>query len=259
MTIEIEWFRIGPKTELHVDITAGSLTLLSTSKLANPGDFAWNPDDVVGSILKNGAVATSLTINGSTGAITASAVSVATGDHIEIRAEATSAVSWPWDNRIVARRGCFFDVPAGHSTFDFDDSTNVMPIPNLDLAIGWDSGNHIKLGVKILAKDGASVNLLAFSRLLPSASETSTSMDINSSSVMTHTSSFTTSDITGDFEQEWRLKSGTGSTFVEDRSYLRYTDKTQVAGYPANFPTDQVKVKQTRMTGGLSKLGAPGQ
>jgi hypothetical protein len=174
MAIAVEWFRIGPKLDLHVDITSGSLTLTAASAVANIGDFP--AAQIAGAIFKNGSAATSLTINSSTGAITANAVNVTTGDHIDIRVEVTSPVSWPWDNKIVSRRAAFFDVPAGHSTFDFDDSTNTMPVPGLDLAIGWDANSKLKLGVKVISTDSASQDITAYSRRLPTAQETSTTI-----------------------------------------------------------------------------------
>lgn len=259
MSGDVEWFKIGPKLELHVDITGGSLTLVSTSKLVNVGDFVWNPVVVAGAIFKNGTSVAALTINSSTGALTASAVSVATGDHVEVRLEFTSAVSWPWDNRIVLRRAAFFDVPAGDSTFDFDDSTNTMPIPNLDLALGWDGNSNLKLGVKIVATDNASQDIVAYSRLLPTSSETSTTIAIGDTGTPTHTSSFSKSNATGAFELELCQRSSSGTTYSEERRILRFTDNTQVAGYPAGFPSDQVKVRELKITGGRLKLGAPGQ
>lgn len=255
MPIGIEWFRVGPSLALHVDITGGVLSLTSSSQVNNIGDFPIA--QVAGAIYKNGTSAASLTINGTTGAITSSSVNVSTGDHIEVRVEVTSPVSWPWDNRIVCRSSGFLDVPAGQSTIDFDGNTNVMPIPGLDLAFGWDANSYLKLGVKIMATDSASQDILALSRR-PSAQETSTTIVITDSSVQTHTSSFTTSDITGEFELELRQRSGSGTTYAETRSMFRFTDKTQVAAYPAGFPSDQVKIKQTK-AGGKLKLGAPGQ
>ncbi len=260
MAVAIEWFKLGPKLELHVDITSGSLTLTSSSQLVNPGDFSWSPAAVTGTLYKNGTSVGSLTINSSTGAITASALSVSTGDHIEVRLEFVSPVSWPWDNRIVMRQAAFFDVPAGHSAFDFDGSTNLMPIPGLDLALGWDGNDKLKLGVKIINTDSASQDIVAFSRLVPLSSETSTTISISDQGAPTHTSSFAKSAATGDFELELRQRSASATTYMENRAILRFTDASQVAGYPAGFPSDHVKVLQTKTASGNKvKLGAPGQ
>ncbi len=256
MTIQIEWFRLGPKVDLHVEITGGVLTLASSSQVNNIGDFP--SAQVAGAVFKNGTSAVSLTINSSTGAITCNSVNVTTGDHIEVRVEVTSPVSWPWDNKIICRAAGFLDVPSGTSTFDFDGSTNIMPIPTLDLAFGWDSNNDLKLGAKIIATDSASQNIVAWSRQLPLADESSTTFTISETGVQTHTASFGLSDISGDFELELRQRSSSGTTFAETRSAFRFTDKTQVAGYPAGFPSDQVKVKQSKASNKL-KLGAPGQ
>jgi len=178
MSVITQWFKSGPRTEIHVDITSGSLTLTSASKLLNYADYGWNPDDVTGAIYKNGSSAATLGINSSTGAITSSAVSVAQGDVVEVRLEFTGKFSWPFHNKMVARRSAFLVVPAGNATFDFDDGNNKQPVPGFELGFGWDSANKLKVGFKVASADGASQSLAAYSRRLPAAQESSSTISL---------------------------------------------------------------------------------
>lgn len=245
-----------PKPELHISITGGSLTFAASSKLVNPADYGWSPAEVTGAVYKNGSNAMALTINASTGAITANAVSVVTGDKIEVRFDFQGPIGWPWDQKFVLRRSAFFDVPAGTSSFDFDDSTNVMPVPSLDLAFGWEAADKLKVGVKVNGADGASQNYTLYTRRNGGPQETSSSISTSdTTNAQTHTSSFSKSDVTSECEFELWLKSGTGSTFMADRCHVIFADKTQVASYPGNFP-GSCKMTHRKVSGKIA-LDAP--
>lgn len=245
-----------PKPELHITITGGVLSFASTSKLVNPADYGWNPAEVTGTAIKNGTSNTALTINSSTGAITCSGIGVATGDKIEVRFDFLGPVGWPWAQKFVLRRSAFFDVPSGTSSFDFDDSTNVMPVPSLDLAFGWDNNDKLKVGVKVNNADGASQNYTLYTRRAGGPQETSSTVSTSdTTNAQTQTSSFSKSDVTSDCEWELWLKSGTGSTRMEDRSHVVFADKGQLASYPSNFP-GSCKLTQRKDTG-RSTLDSP--
>lgn len=82
-------------------------------------------------------------------------------------------------------------------------------------------------------------------------------IDLDSPATREHTSSFTKSDVTGNCEIEGWLKSGTGSTRVEDRVRIEFTNKDQVPLYPSDFPGTTVRLVQAKMLGKL-RLAAPG-
>lgn len=260
MGIDIEWFKTGPELELHASISGGVLTLSSGSALLNPGDFLWNPDQVVGVIAKNGTVATSVSINSSTGALTASNVSVSTGDVIEVRLEFTGPWSWPHHSRAVLTRVAVFTVPAGNSTVDFDANNNVVPVIAARLALGWDGNDQLGFGVKLDNVDGASVDLTAFSRRLPVAQESSTTIQVsNTSTVQVHTSSFSRTDVgAGKFEVQLSVRSSATTPRMEDRLVLRFHTRDLLPLYPASFPSDDVTMALSKVDGKV-RLGAPGQ
>lgn len=259
MGVVIEWFKFGPKLEVHVTVTAGVLSLTSSSKVTNPGDFTWNPDQLSGAIYKNGTSAATLTINASTGALTSNSVNVAQDDVIEVRVEYTGNYSWPYHNKLVATRSAFLTVPPGNSTTDFDDSNHKQPVPEFELAFGWDSNSKLKVGFKISSADGADQSMTASTRLLPDAEESSTSVSLsNTSTVQNHTSTFTSSQATGDFEIRWVLASGSGNPKQQDRLRLVFQAKELVATYPPNFPSSDVSLVQVR-SGAKVRIGAPGQ
>lgn len=259
MGVVIEWVRFSPKTELRLDVTGGSLTLGSASKLVNYADYGWDPAQVVGTIFKNGTSAGAVSINTSTGALTASAVSVATSDEIEVRLEYTGRFSWPYHNKMISRRSAFWTVPAGTNSIEFDDGHNKQPVPDVELGFGWDASDNLKVGVKVAAADGASQSMALFTRRLPSAQSSSSTISLsNTTSIQTHTSEFDKSEITGDFEIEWVLDSASGNPRQQDRVRLVFSTKALVPSYPPDFPGSDVSMVQLRSNGKL-KLGAPGQ
>lgn len=259
MSVVIEWVRFSPKISVRVDITGGSLTLASSSALVNVADYPWNPAQVVASILKNSSVATTVSINSSTGALTSSAVSVATGDAIEVRVEFTGPFSWPWSNRMIASRSAFLTVPSGTSSTEFDDSHNAQPVPGFDLGFGWDANDKLEVGVKVGSADGASQSMTLTTRRGASSDESSSTISLsNTSTAQEHTSVFTKADVTATFDVEWLLKSAAGTPRQEDRVRLQFNKKTLVASYPPGFATDNVSLVQSKSSGKL-RLGAPGQ
>lgn len=258
MGIIIEWFRVGPRTAIRVDINGGVLSLAASSRLLNYADYGWNPAEVTGAVYKNGTQATSLSFDSADGDITCNTVNVQQGDVIEVRVEYGGKFSWPWHNKMIARRSAWLTVPAGNTTVDFDDNNHKQPVPGFELGYGWDSNNKLKVGVKVASADGASQAMTLYSRRLPSAQESSTSIDLSSANVQEHTSTFSTSDITGDFELEWTLYSGGSEPRQQDRVRLQFHAKELVADYPPGFPGDNVSLVQSRASDRL-KLGAPGQ
>ena len=228
--------------------------------MLNPADFTWNPDQVVGVIVKNGTVAANLTINSSTGALSASGVNVATNDTIEVRLEFTGPWSWPHHSRALLNRCAIFTVPAGTSTFDFDSTHNVIPVVTADLALGWDANDKLGFGTRLQNVDGASVDLTAFSRRPPSTQESSSTVAVsNTSTAQVHTSTFTRTDVgSGEFEVQLNVRSSSGTTRLEDRLVLRFHTRDLLALYPAAFPTDDVTMALRKVSGAV-RLGAPGQ
>lgn len=246
-----------PKPDIHANVTGGVMTFTSASKLVNVNDFKWGePPQIIGNVYKNGTLAATISINTSTGDMAIASVAVSTGDHIEIRLDAVGPMAWPWNQSFGFRRSCFFDVPAGTSTTDFDATTNVMPVPALDFAFGWDNNDKFKVGVKVIGADGAGQNYTLYTRRDGAQQETSTTISTSdTTNAQSLTAAFGKSDIGMQFEFEMWLKSGTGATRVEDRFHAMFTDKTQVANYPPGFPGSCL-LQQTKDAGKL-KVDAP--
>lgn len=248
-----------PEFDLVLGVTGGVLSVASGSVLQNVGDFAWGGSpEVTGRILKNGTEATTLSIHSTTGVVTASTVSVATGDHIVVEFTYSGPDGWPWAQKMVLTRSALMDVGAGTSTTTFDGTTNVMPVPGYELTFGWDANDNWKVGVHVLGDDGASQDLTLTTRRLPNQTESasSTTIDLDTSTVQTHTAAFNKSGISGNWEIDLHLASGTGSTRMEDRVRFVFTDATQVPSYPGNFATAGVRTVQSK-SGGKLKIGAP--
>lgn len=248
-----------PKFDLILEVSGGVLTLGTNSALLNVGDYTWGGSpEVTGKIIKNGADAATLSINSSTGAITASSVSVSTGDHIVVFLTYTGPASWPWEQRMVMTRSAFMDVAAGTTTTTFNGTNNTMPVPTYELTFGWDANDAWKVGVKVSADDGASQDLALTTRRLPAQTESAstTNIDLASTSVQTHVASFNKSGITADWEIDLALASGTGTTHMEDRVRFIFTNASQVPSYPTNFATHGVRTVQSKVSGKL-QVGAP--
>jgi hypothetical protein len=247
MTTGVDWPEYCPRPELTFTISGGTLSMSTPSNLLNYGDFVWGQENQISaSLWKNGTKMGDITVNTSTGALSMSSVSVTTGDHIEARFIAEGYADTPWKTTVTLRRSDYFDVPSGTSTITFDATTNPMPVPEWAWAFGWDANNHLKTGFAVSADDGASQDMTVTTRRGPSVSESSTTIDLDSASTQTHTSSFVKSDVTGSCEIETLFKSGTGTTRVEDHCRLTFTDKDAVPTYPTGFPTTGTQLKHNK-------------
>ncbi len=247
-----DWPEFCPDPQLTVVISSGQLTLGGTSKLLNYRDYTWDPVEVRGTIWKNGNKVATLSIDSSDGDITLSSpLSVATNDPIEIRLQFIGRLSLPWYTKTLMRRSAFLTVPAGDSTFTFDSQNNSMPIPDWDLAFGWDSNDKLKLGFRVNSDDSASQDMSLYTRMLGGAvaKQSSSTIDLDSQSTQTHTSDFTKAEVEVACEAEMWLKSGTGTTRQEDRFRLVLMKLDEVGAYPSNFPTTGIMLEQEKATG----------
>ena len=250
-----QWPTKGPAVEMHVKVESGTLSLVSTNELKNPGDFDFTGPDLRGLVFVNGSFQTSLSINSSTGAITLSSFSVSTDDIVEFRFKFNGTVSDPWISRLELERTLRLKVPSGTSTTDFDSSTNTMPVPSVDITFGWDGSDKLKLGFRVNGDDSASQDAVAATKLSDCPDDySSTVVDLDSSSTQTHTSTFTKWEGPQAQRVIWTLKSGTGDTRVEDRWMLEFTDRLSVPSYDSNFPTTGILLKQRKMANGALKL-----
>ena len=254
MSVTDEWPEYRPDLQIKVDITSGSMTLASPSALLNYSEFDLAAPEIRGVIYKNGAKQGSVTISSSTGALSASAVSVTTNDQIEIRFFALGRLSLPWFTRHRLERSVFFTVPAGNSIFLFDSSNNPMPVPAFDLTFGWDGNDNLKLGFKVMGDDGASQDLTVYTRLFGNCpnSNSSTVIDLDdTTNAQTHVSTFTKGNMDADAEVELHLKSGTGSTRQEDRVRIFFQLRDDLPTYNTSFPTSGTLIKQVKDGTGL--------
>ena len=140
MGITDEWPEYGPDLELKVDIRGGIATLISPSKLKNKAEFDPAAPNIVGSVFKNGAFETAISIHVATGNLDfEDEVSVSTNDVLELRFVGQLQLSEPWISRLVVQRSAFMTVASGDSTTTFNSTTNAMPIPAVNLCFGWDA------------------------------------------------------------------------------------------------------------------------
>lgn len=240
MSAEMDWPTYFPRPSLAFTINSGTLTLDVSSAVQNPGDFVWGtPNQLSASLWKNGSWQRVISINSSTGALTMSSLSVTTGDHIEVRFVSDGYADVPWKSNVLNRRIAFFDIETGVSAVTFDDSTNVMPIPAWSLAFGWSTFNKLKVGFKVAGDDSASQDMTVTTRRGVGVDETSTTIDLDdTSTTQTHTSSFAKTDVAaGVCAVQTLLKSGAGTTRIEDSIQIEFTDKDEVPSYPSAFPS----------------------
>lgn len=260
MGVDEDWPEYTPDTSLTVVITSGQLTL-SNSTLDNYDNYSWNPDEVHGAIWKNSTRVATLSIDSSDGSITlSSAISVSQGDLVEVRLQFVGNLSTPWYSKALLRRAAFVVVPAGNASYTFDSTHNTMPVPEWDMAFGWDSNGYLKVGFSVDDDDGASQDMTVYTRMLgsDSASQSSSTIDLGSSSLQTHTSTFTKGEIQAACEMEMWLRSAASGTRQESRSRIVLVKFDEVDSYPSNFPTTGAMLHQEEASGGnaaeLSKV-----
>ncbi|MFT5679294.1 MAG: hypothetical protein ACI8RZ_000198 [Myxococcota bacterium] len=261
MSSENEWPLGSIIMRVKVDIKAGTLTLVSPSALINPGLAGWNPSGLVGKILVNGSQQATLSFSNATRAMTASsAVTVTTGDTVEVRWQMTGGTNVaPWDSVVRMRRSAFFDVPAADSTFIFDRITHPMPVPDWLLTFGWDASNSdtFKASYKASSDDGASQDMTVTTRRIsPTQDVSSATIDLDITTAQGHSAAFTKSDVgAGKFELEMLLKSDSGTTYMQDKVVMTFNDKDDVPTYAGTFPGDTL-LESTKVQGG-QRLAQP--
>ncbi len=248
-----------PDYILEIDISSGVLTIDTGSMLRNPGDFRWaGAAQVAIRVFKNDTFQHTLTVNQATRAISGNTLSVSEDDEVEIRFVFTGAEGAAWDSTSIFRRSAFLTVGATDETFTFDGSNNTMPVPLYDLGFGWDASDNLKVGFSVSSDGGASQDMTCSTRLIGTTpnKESSTTIDLDSASTQTHTSSFDKSDMTDSCEIETYLKSGTGTTRQEDLLKTRFSDKTSIPDWDTSFPTTGVLLNQKLINTG-SRMGEP--
>jgi len=253
MSVIDEMPQFGPDVSLKVDITSGSMTLLTGSKLNNYTNYSLSTPDIIGGIWKNGSRCGTVVINSSTGALTMTGLAVSASDTVEFRFRVGRPLSLPWFHRFTLTRSMFFTVAAGNSQITFDSSNNPMPVPTFNFGFGWTSGNNLKLGVLVSAKDGATQNMTGYVRLYGTCPKQESPLDIdlnNTSTAQTVTSTFTKSDMDRDCEIELYLKSGTVTTRQEESVRIGFEIKELIDAWPSGFPTG-AQIGQTKVAGGL--------
>jgi len=253
MSVTEEMPQFGPDIALKVDITSGSMTLLTGSKLNNYTNYSLSTPDIIGQIYKNNSRCATVTINSSTGALSMTALTVAAGDAVEFRFRVGRPLSLPWFHRFTLTRSMFLTVAAGNTQVTFDSTNNPMPVPTFNFGFGWTTGNNLKLGVMVSAKDGATQNLTGYVRLYGTCPKQESSLDVdlnNTSTAQTVTSTFVKTDMDRDCEIELYLKSGTGTTRQEESVRIGFELKEKIDDYPASFPTG-AQIGQTKVAGGL--------
>lgn len=252
MGIYDRWPEYMPTISLELTVSSGSMTIGANSAVENAGDYGWNPDQLRGSLWKNGSLASLLSINSSTGAITmGSAVAVSSGDVIEARFQLVCKVSDPYVTRVFGKRSCYMTVGGdGTTTFDADD--NVMPVPGLQIAFGWDANDKLKVGVKVDDADSSSLDITLKTRLWGPgpASESSTTIDLSdTTNAQTLTASFYERDIEVAADIGFSLANATSNPMVKDTYSILLFEPTQIADYPSSFPTTGTMLTVTKPGG----------
>ncbi|MFZ5480478.1 MAG: hypothetical protein ACOZNI_27195 [Myxococcota bacterium] len=250
MGVEDDWPAFCPNLELKLDVTNGTLSFVSPSKLVNYADYDVTNKEVRGAIFKNGVKQGSLTISATDGAITAGTFSVSTGDTIEVRVRAVHRTSLPWYTHAALERSAVMTVPSGNSQTTFDGSNNVVTVPSFDLAFGWDANNNFKVGVKVTASDNASQSFSVTTRLhgtCPNAASSTTFSATDTTNTQTHVASFTKSDMTSEAVLEMSLQSAASAPYQKDRWLLFFQEGPDVPTYPTGFPTSGTLLKQERV------------
>lgn len=242
-----EWPDFMPDTEIVAQIENGLLTLGAATKLRNFAQYTWTHPQVVAQIYKNGSRVATLAIDSQNGNITlGSAIAVSQGDNIELRFNFMGRASDPFISKAIFMHSAFFTVPAGTSTITFDDQTNTTPVPLFNMAFGWDQNSYLKAGFSVSSDGGATQDMSCTTRLVPSASESSTEIDLDSASTQTHTSSFTRAVVPLACEIELFLRSATSGTRVEEKARLVLFEVDEIGSYPGSFPQSGTMLVQDK-------------
>jgi hypothetical protein len=241
MSIFDEWPEYGPDIEIKLDITSSVASLIGPSTLKNKGDFDLDAPNILGAAFKNGAFATGITINGTTGALAfASNISVSTNDELELRFVGQLQLSKPWISRVIVKRSVFMKVASGDSVTVFNASTNAMPVPQVDDCFGWNTGRDLKVGAKVIGKDGASQDLRLTTRIGGDPDDASyLDVDLDSSSAQEHVADFgqgTASDEAVEIMGHLRSASSTTTPRQEETWRILFWDRGLVPDYDENFP-----------------------
>ncbi len=252
MGIDDHWPEYMPTISLELTVSSGTLSIGANSALENESDYSWNPDQVRGTVWKNGSFASVLAINSSTGAITiASGVAVSTNDEIEARFEFVAKVSDPWVTRVQGMRSCYMTVD-GDGTTTFDDDDNPMPVPGWKLAFGWDASDKLKVGVKVDSADSSSRDITLSTRLWGpgSAAESSTTIDLtDTTNAQTLTANFKQHDIRVAAQMQFSLANAASNPMVKDTINILVFEPTEIDSYPASFPTTGTMITVTKPGG----------
>jgi hypothetical protein len=252
MGVDNRWPDFMPTISLELTVSSGTLSIGANSALENEGDYSWGPDQVRGTLWKNGSLASALSINDSTGAITmASGIAVSSSDEIEARFEFVAKVSLPWVTRVFGLRSCFMTV-AGDGTTTFDDTYNTMPVPEWQLAFGWDAFDKLKVGVKVNDADSSSRDIALSTRLWGpgSSAETSTTIDLSdTTNAQTHTADFKDADVKVAAQMQFTLANAASNPKVRDTINILIFEPTEVSTYPASFPTTGTMITVTKPGG----------
>ena len=252
MSIIDQWPEYMPTISLELTVASGTLSIGANSAVENAGDYGWNPDQLRGSLWKNGSLASTLSINSSTGAITmASGVAVSDTDEIEARFLLVTKVSNPWVTRLIGQRSCFMTV-SGSGTTTFDEDDNPMPVPSWQLAFGWDANDKLKVGVKVLDDDSSSLDMTLKTRLWGpgSASESSTTIDLSdTTNAQTLTSSFYQGGIRVAAQMEFSLANAASTPMVKDTIAIVLYEPTEIDVYPSSFPATGKMLSATKPGG----------
>ncbi|MFZ5476787.1 MAG: hypothetical protein ACOZNI_08440 [Myxococcota bacterium] len=254
MTIGQDWpdFK-HPELEVKLDVTGGTLTFVSPSKLINHAGFDVANGEVRGAVFKNGTKAATISIDSSTGALSIAGFSVSTGDVIEVRLQATMRTSLPWFTHARLTRSAFATVPSGNSQTTFGRATNPACVPGFDLAFGWDANDNLKVGVKVTSSDGASQSQTMATRLhgtCPSSSSSSTFSMTDTVNAQYHTSSFARSGMDAEAVIEWSLQSAGSTPYQKDTVLLAFEVASAVPAFPGSFPSaGNVHLRQAKVAG----------
>lgn len=252
MGIFDQWPEYMPTISLTLTVSSGTLTIGGGSAVENSGDYGWAPDQLRGTLWKNGSLASELSISSSTGAITmASGVAVSNSDEIEARFHFVGTMSTPWVTRVICTRSCTMTVSGdGSTTFDEDD--NPIPVPSWNLAFGWDANDKLKVGVKVVSADSSAYDIRLKTKLLgmPQAKETYTDIDLSdTTNAQTHTADFYAKEVEVACEMRFVLVNATSDPAIEDTIRILIFEPTEIGDYPASFPTSGTMIAVTKPAG----------
>jgi len=252
MGINDQWPEYMPTISIELAVSSGTLTLGANSALENEGDYDWSPDQLRGTLWKNGAFASVLAINSTTGAITmASGIAVSNSDEIEARFEFVAKVSLPWVTRVYGVHACTMTV-SGDGTTTFDDTNNVMPVPGYELAFGWDAADKLKVGVKVDDADSSSRDITLSTRLWGpgSSADSSTTIDLSdTTNAQTLTADFKQKDVKVAAQVQLSLANAGSNPMVKDTINILIFEPTEIDSYPVSFPATGTMLTATKPAG----------